>query len=64
MPYRDFLNRWLVVRLLPDIGHIVVACCRNPSDAEGYLQVLRRLLPGERFIIVFDSDPDSSDHGL
>ncbi|KAM3094079.1 hypothetical protein ACKFKG_17795 [Phormidesmis sp. 146-35] len=64
MPYRDFLNRWLVVRLLPDMRHIVVATCRNSSDAEGYLKVLRRLLPGEQFIIVFDSDPDSPDPKL
>lgn len=60
MPYRDFLNRWLVVRSLPDMRHIVVACCRTRSDADGYLQVLRRLLPQEQFTIVFDADPDAS----
>jgi len=61
MPYRDRLNRWLVVRLLPNMQRIVVARCRNGSDADGYLRTLRRLIPDGTFIVVFDGDTDSSE---
>ncbi|MBW4657663.1 MAG: hypothetical protein KME15_03240 [Drouetiella hepatica Uher 2000/2452] len=56
MPYRDNLNRWIVVRLLPKMQRIVVARCRNESDADGYARVLRRLMPEATFIVVFDGD--------
>jgi hypothetical protein len=36
MPYRDRLNIWAVMRLLPDFQRVVVARFRNPSDAEGH----------------------------
>lgn len=54
MPYRDRLNRWLVVRWLPGMQRSIVASCYNRSDAEGYLQILRRLMPSDRFEIIFD----------
>ena len=60
MPYRDRLNRWLVVRLLPNMQRSVVARCRNCSDADGYLHILRQLMPDATFIVVFDGDADSS----
>ena len=56
MPYRDCLNRWLVVRLLPNMQRKVVARCRTQSDADGHLQILRRLIPNAKFAIMFDSD--------
>lgn len=62
MPYRDRLNRWLVVRLLPNMQRIVVARCRNCSDADGYLHILRQLMPDATFIVMFDADADSSSH--
>ena len=61
MPYRDRLNRWLVVRLLPNMQRIIVARCRNRSDADGYLHILRRLMPDGTFIVMFDGDADSSE---
>ena len=60
MPYRDRLNRWLVVRLLPNMQRSVVARCRNCSNADGYLHTLRQLMPNATFIVVFDGDADSS----
>ena len=61
MPYRDRLNRWLVVRSLPNMQRIIVARCRNRSDADGYLHILRRLIPDGTFIVVFDGDTDSGE---
>ncbi len=54
MPYRDCLNRWLVVRLLPNMQRKVVARCRTQSDADGQVQILNRLMPEAHFVIVFD----------
>lgn len=54
MPYRDRLNGWAVVRLLPNFQRVVVARFRNPSDAEGHCQSLSRLMPDGKFIVVFD----------
>lgn len=54
MPYRDRLNRWLVVRWLPGMQRVIVASCYQRSDAEGYLQTLRQLMPTAKFEIIFD----------
>lgn len=56
MSYRDSLNRWLIVRLLPKMQHKIVARCRTRSDADGHLQILRRLMPDVEFTIMFDAD--------
>lgn len=54
MPYRDSLDRWLVVRLLPKMQRVTVAAFYRRADAEGYLQTVRRLLPTAEFVIVFN----------
>ncbi|MEH2244849.1 hypothetical protein [Nostoc sp.] len=59
MPYRDDLNRWLVVRLLANMQRVVVARFRTQSDADGYLQVIQRLIPDGKFLVVFDGDTKS-----
>jgi len=56
MSYRDSLNCWLVVRLLPNLQRKVVARCRTRSDADGHLRVLRRLMPDAEFTVVFDPE--------
>jgi hypothetical protein len=56
MPYRDRLTGWLVVRLLPKMQRVVVGRFRSHSDAEGHLQVLRRLIPEAQLVIMFDCD--------
>ena len=58
MPYKDRLNGWLVVRLLPKMQRVVVGRFRRHSDAEGHLQVLRRLMPEAQLVVVFDCDVD------
>jgi hypothetical protein len=59
MPYRDDLNRWLVVRLLANMQRVVVARYRTQSDADGYLRVIQRLIPDGKFLVVFDGDTKS-----
>ncbi len=54
MPYRDYLNRWLVVRLLPNMQRKVVARCRTQSEADGHVQILNRLMPKAQFVTMFD----------
>lgn len=40
---------------------VVVTCLRTQSDADGYLQVVQRLIPDGKFLVVFDSDSKSED---
>ncbi len=54
MPYKDRLEAWAVIRLLPKMQRVVVARRRTASDAEGYCQILRRLNPNDEFVVVFD----------
>jgi hypothetical protein len=66
MTYLERLSPWCIVKLLPNMQRLVVARCRRRNDAEEHLRVLRRLLPGARFVIVFDpalDRQDSSDEG-
>jgi hypothetical protein len=46
---------WCIIRQLPNIQTIVVARFHRRQDADGYLQVLRRLMPNISHAIVFDS---------
>ena len=54
MPYKQGLNSWIMVRLLPNLQRIVVGRFRNWSDADGQSRILRQLLPEARLIVVFD----------
>jgi hypothetical protein len=56
MPYKQRLNRWLVVRLLPNMQRITVAEFFRHSDADGYLRIVRQLIPKAQFAIVFNAD--------
>ena len=59
MPYRDRLRRWIVVRLLPNMQRITVARCVGKSDADGYVQIMRRLVPEAQFVVMFDPEERS-----
>jgi hypothetical protein len=39
----------------------IVCRLRSRSDAEGHVQVLRRLMPTLRFTIIFDLTPENDD---
>jgi hypothetical protein len=64
MPYKERLNPWVLVRLLPNMQRITVGQFRNRSDADGHLQILRRLIPQAKFVVMFNADgvqPQQSD---
>ncbi|MBD1887219.1 hypothetical protein [Microcoleus vaginatus] len=46
---------WCIVRQLPNMQRLVVARFHRRGDAEGYIQILRRLLPTAKHAIVFDT---------
>ena len=54
MNYREKLNNWAVVRLLPKMQRVVVERFRKESDADGYVKILRQLQPDSEFIVMFD----------
>ncbi len=56
MPYKERLNAWVLVRLLPNMQRITVGQFRTRSDADGYLEILRRLIPNAKFVVMFNSD--------
>ena len=58
--YRDRLQVWCIIRLLPNVQRVVVGRFRKRNDAEDHLKVLRRLEPDGIFIIFFDL-PDRED---
>jgi hypothetical protein len=45
MPYKERLNPWVLVRLLPNIKRVVVGQFRSRSDTDGHLEILRHLIP-------------------
>lgn len=49
----------IIVRLLANMQRIVVVRFRTPSDADGYLRVIQRLIPDGKFLVVFDGDTKS-----
>jgi hypothetical protein len=56
MPYKERLNPWVLVRLLPNMQRITVGQFRNRSDADGHLQILGRLIPQAKFVVMFNAD--------
>ena len=56
MPYRERLNPWVLVRLLPNMQRLTVGQFRTRSDADGHLQILRRLIPNAKFVVMFNPD--------
>ncbi|MEG5059409.1 hypothetical protein QUB60_15800 [Microcoleus sp. A2-C5] len=46
---------WCIVRQLPNMQRLVVARFHRRGDADGYIQILRRLLPNTKHAIVFDT---------
>ncbi|HEY9798229.1 MAG TPA: hypothetical protein V6D30_21530 [Leptolyngbyaceae cyanobacterium] len=56
MPYRERLNPWVLVRLLPNMQRMTVAQYRTRSDADGHLEIIRRLMPNAEFVVMFNPD--------
>jgi hypothetical protein len=53
------LHVWAIIRLLPNMQHVVMRRFRRRGDAESYLNILRRYLHDANLTIVFD--PPSND---
>ncbi|BAZ90413.1 hypothetical protein NIES932_19130 [Raphidiopsis curvata NIES-932] len=53
--YKNRLNGWTIARVAEDHQRIVVARFRSKSDADGYIQHLRQLIPDSYFEMFFDS---------
>ena len=56
MPYKQRLNPWVLVRLLPNMQRMTVGQYRTRSDADGHLDILRRLMPNAKFVVMFNPD--------
>ncbi|ALF55800.1 hypothetical protein ACX27_27810 [Nostoc piscinale CENA21] len=52
--YKERLNSWAIARLQPDAQREIVARFRSRSDADGYMQRLRQMIPDASFMVVFD----------
>ncbi|MEH2025195.1 hypothetical protein [Nostoc sp.] len=61
MTYLEKLSPWCIVRLLPNMQNQIVARFRRRSDAEAHLQVLRRLIPGVNFTLIFNVGVEQQD---
>jgi hypothetical protein len=54
MSYKDKLNPWCIIRPVSDVQPQIVGRFRRRSDAEGHLQVLKRMIPNVSYEIMFD----------
>ncbi|HEY9903892.1 MAG TPA: hypothetical protein V6D43_15950 [Candidatus Sericytochromatia bacterium] len=54
MTYKDKLNPWCIIRPVSNVQVRIVGRFRRRSDAEGHLQVLKRMIPNVPFEIMFD----------
>ncbi|MTJ09223.1 MULTISPECIES: hypothetical protein [unclassified Anabaena] len=52
--YRKRLNGWAVARVVTEQEKVIVARFRSRSDAEGYIQHIRQLIPDTVFDLFFD----------
>lgn len=57
------LYPWCVVRQLPNMQQIVVARFHHRSNADGYLDVINRLLSDAPHLIVYDAEQDDRSVG-
>ncbi|MGF1496541.1 MAG: hypothetical protein ACFB8W_06905 [Elainellaceae cyanobacterium] len=57
MLYQERLKTWAIIRSLPD-RKIVVDRFRTLSDAEGHLKLLRRRMPDDKLVIIFERPPE------
>ncbi len=48
------LKPWTIVRSLPNLDKVTVGQFRSWSDADGHLQILKRMVPADRLTVVFD----------
>ncbi|HEY9675595.1 MAG TPA: hypothetical protein V6D11_29400 [Waterburya sp.] len=54
MTYFNQLYPWCIIKPLPNLQRQMIARFRRRNEAESHLQVIRRLLPGVTYMIIFD----------
>ncbi|MBD2136286.1 hypothetical protein H6F32_01505 [Anabaena sp. FACHB-1237] len=52
--YKKRLNSWVIARKVSEQERQIVARFRSRSDAEGYIQHIRQLIPDGAFELLFD----------
>ena len=62
MTYKAQLYLWCIIRPFPNMPVQIVGRFRNRSDAEGHLQILKRLMPNVPYQIMFDISPEDSEN--
>ncbi|MEC4814518.1 MAG: hypothetical protein SAK29_14765 [Scytonema sp. PMC 1069.18] len=58
--YLTMLSSWMVVHWLSPTERTVIARFRSRSDADGYLMILRRLMPKADLKVVFDLEQNEN----
>ncbi|MFN6219666.1 MAG: hypothetical protein ACK4WG_11305 [Aphanizomenon sp.] len=53
--YKKRLNGWVVARVVTEQEKVIVSRFRSRSDAEGYIQHIRQMIPNTVFELFFDS---------
>jgi hypothetical protein len=59
--YQQKLSPWTIVRIQPDQKRITVARFRRRSDAEGHVNVLKKMVPDAEFAIAFECHKNAVD---
>ena len=54
--YRQKLAPWIIVRQTGPLQWITIGRFRRRGDADGHLEVLRRMIPTAAFEVVFDHE--------
>jgi hypothetical protein len=52
--YKKRLNGWAVARIVSEREKVIVSRFRSRSDAEGYIQHIRQMIPDTVFELFFD----------
>ena len=58
MTYKQQLFGWCIIRPFPNMRTQIVGRFRRRSDAEGHLRVLKQIIPGVPYEIMFDITPE------
>ncbi len=61
MTYKDKLNPWCIIRPVSNVQMRIVGRFRRRSDAEGHLQILKRMIPNVPFEIMFEITPEHTE---
>jgi hypothetical protein len=58
--YKNRLNGWAIARLDSEQEKVIIARFRTRSDADGYMQHLRQVVPDATFQVIFDCQRETA----